>query len=68
MRVREYFETAIEKGNEKAGGIVKDVSPDLGLSIYWFVHNEKDCTVLTKFILALTQLPNFFYYNPFFSL
>ena len=44
MRVREYFETAIEKGN------------------------EKDCTVLTKFILALTQLPNFFYYNPFFSL
>jgi len=42
MRVREYFETAIEKGNEKAGGIVKDVSPDLGLSIYWFVHHEKD--------------------------
>ena len=34
MRVREYFETAIEKGNEKAGEIVKDVSPDLGLSRY----------------------------------
>lgn len=65
MRVREYFETAIEKGNEKAGGIVKDVSPDLGLSRYWFVHNEKYCTVLTKFILALTQLPNLFLLKSF---
>ena len=65
MRVREYFETAIEKGNEKAGEIVKDVSPDLGLSRYWFVHNEKHCTVLTKFMLALTQLPNLFLLKSF---
>lgn len=57
--VREYVEITTEMCNEKVMDLKDLYLIWLRLSMNWFVHNEKHCSLVTGSYLLLCKLLNF---------